>query len=1236
MPSPAASERTPLLAEGTLEAASRTAETETKTLAPKQKQKPPISDDPRTPRKSNGTANPRANHPLPVPLFGQGTKANTSAKANTNTNPITNRYKLSNPFLQKKVEDMELLLSQPEVDLWKLREFALSPGGLVNDTIRKRVWPKLVGLDHNYDPLPLDHIVLEPTKASASGRERGLPPQHHQQQQQHQQHHPQHPQQPPPQTTIEIDAQHELLQPSEDEKKALQEMHSQTHRDPSLLPPSGTLLVESMDSSQIDRDVARCTWHLLTGSQRSRRSQHRSITQNSTRGNEYHSANATRNQHPKQSQSRSSASTPTSATASTSISTSASASASTPASTPDPKQQSPNRINRRGHPQTTKYRRNRKISVLLKKKQSRLANLINLALVQSYDRSDRDASGNGNNNNSNNNNNSEADTDTNGNSKNRLRYYQGYHDVACIFLHALGGGASHKPSSASGGQHHYSAGDLELPSKVLVQVSFSHFKDALRSDFLRLQTGLKLILFPLLRTIDMEIHDHLLDADMEPFFCLSWILTWFAHDVRDTALVKRLFDAFLVAHPVLPVYAALAMITHPYNRQIILETDCDFAALHQCLASLPKHSCKIGYKERRMDGAFGNVVTYVSDEEGDCGASTSAYSNHYHTTSGDNHTVTTNTDTYLEEQSEFDDDLDDDDSHTFDTRSQFTTETLYTESSFPTSIHSGSLATSSSHNGPVPTKLTTGASLASGSLVSLHEEFRPCPTDRTIISTEQPDFLSKESTLVSGTWNDASAMDGTSTGASGGPDPESPNLDGTSEEINNTNGALLLGDTNPVPFESVLDTAVQIMTKYPPGSLVKLAKDYYRDDWDSQLSLLANHAAASDDNDLDVQQLIGLLKPTPPAWSVLPTCTSDWLDKQKVRQDMGLKPTSRKDRRRRRNKKNPTDGTLYNNTNHRFDLEAADSETTRLLSVPATTTDAAAAGNDPMDYVRSNPEDRAVAAIGYAPGLEAKKRKRRLLRNRRRRKKRQRALAIGCGVVLLGGLVYAVVRYSSNHRSIAPPEHGIGNRPTTVADGEIPSEPPTARRQEAPLGTDGDSRAGKDQHMQDASADSRASASDRPARGLSSSSSIGKAERDPTNADAAMKTAAGIILPRVNQRLDPSPPSRDKTALPGAGAGKSPGPRETVRSTGPPHGSTALRPRAALGDKRAHHKTPLGLVAGNETRRAGPPVSTLGKQGTTILLDLLTHTRAKAVRFVRNAWNTFRGFVIRLVRPGRN
>jgi hypothetical protein len=205
----------------------------------------------------------------------------------------------------------------------------------------------------------------------------------------------------------------------------------------------------------------------------------------------------------------------------------------------------------------------KKVASLLKKKQRRLANLINLTLSNQGD---------------------------------ELRYYQGYHDVACIFLHALGNDGGDKDPLG-----------VELPARVLGQVTQFQLRDSCRSSFDSFQQCLQWTLFPLLAKLDPVLHNHLQDCDMEPFFCLSWILTWFAHDVRDTNLVKRLFDAFLVSHPLLVLYVSIAMMTHPINRQILLDTDCDFAALHHTLSMLPRNSSRAGWKKGRQGG-------YISDD----------------------------------------------------------------------------------------------------------------------------------------------------------------------------------------------------------------------------------------------------------------------------------------------------------------------------------------------------------------------------------------------------------------------------------------------------------------------------------------------------------------------------------------------------------------------------------------------------------------------------------------------
>lgn len=262
------------------------------------------------------------------------------------------------------------------------------------------------------------------------------------------------------------------------------------------------------DFEQIERDVARCTWHLLTGTQRSVAVQ-------------------------------------------------------------------------------MEHKRHKKVKKLLRRKQRRLANLINLTLQQSYPLTPEDC---------------------------RLRYYQGYHDVACIFLSTLSGTAPVTPRSLLPSDQYASlesmanAMGLDLPAAVLMQISLSHLTDNMKSNFLQLQTALRLALFPLISMMDPEVQHHLNQAEMEPFFAVSWVLTWFSHDIRDTELVKRLFDVFLVSHPLLPLYMSVAMIVHPVNRREVLNTECDFALLHQTLQSLPRNSSMVGWKFRPGDG-------YVSDDD---------------------------------------------------------------------------------------------------------------------------------------------------------------------------------------------------------------------------------------------------------------------------------------------------------------------------------------------------------------------------------------------------------------------------------------------------------------------------------------------------------------------------------------------------------------------------------------------------------------------------------------------
>jgi hypothetical protein len=402
-------------------------------------------------------------------------------------------------MLQEKADDVQRVLDEPIVDLWLLRELALTEGGLVNDELRQRAWPKLVGLHELWDgsdetlPTPKSDDTTFALSSQASA-----------------------------QNSKESALSSNATEDSSSPRSSMFPLSTSEplHRTAGSLGSNKTkervpkIVARSLDMEQISLDVTRCTWHLLTGTQRSQAFQ-------------------------------------------------------------------------------MEHKRHRKVARQIKRKQRRLANLINLALQKSYALRERDI-----------------------NSKSRLRYYQGYHDVACIFLSALGGSSGMQTSKfASAVSGTAASVGLDLPAAVLLQVSRSHLRDPMKSSFRQLQTCLCLTFFPLLALFDRTLHDHLVAGEMtEPTFALSWIITWFAHDVRDTELVKRLFDAFLVSHPLLPLYVTLAMLMHQHNREEILSTECEFSSLHQVLAGLPKNSSAVGWKYRPGDGYVSDDDYYGSDD----------------------------------------------------------------------------------------------------------------------------------------------------------------------------------------------------------------------------------------------------------------------------------------------------------------------------------------------------------------------------------------------------------------------------------------------------------------------------------------------------------------------------------------------------------------------------------------------------------------------------------------------
>lgn len=58
--------------------------------------------------------------------------------------------------------------------------------------------------------------------------------------------------------------------------------------------------------------------------------------------------------------------------------------------------------------------------------------------------------------------------------------------------------------------------------------------------------------------VDAELHQHIQASEVQPFYALSWFITWFAHNIPELDKVARIYDLFLSSHPIMPLYFAAA------------------------------------------------------------------------------------------------------------------------------------------------------------------------------------------------------------------------------------------------------------------------------------------------------------------------------------------------------------------------------------------------------------------------------------------------------------------------------------------------------------------------------------------------------------------------------------------------------------------------------------------------------------------------------------------------------
>ncbi|OWZ24238.1 hypothetical protein PHMEG_000775 [Phytophthora megakarya] len=151
-----------------------------------------------------------------------------------------------------------------------------------------------------------------------------------------------------------------------------------------------------------------------------------------------------------------------------------------------------------------------------------------------------------------------------------LFYFQGYHDIVSVFLLTLG--------------------NSKTTLQAVQRVSETYQREPMRQGFEQVMATTRL-LFPLLDAADEVLFQHLHESGVEPFFALPWMITWFAHQLKRFEDVARLYDVFLVTHPLFSLYVSASVSLSGFvlleAREKILRCERDFGTMHGMLSNLP-------------------------------------------------------------------------------------------------------------------------------------------------------------------------------------------------------------------------------------------------------------------------------------------------------------------------------------------------------------------------------------------------------------------------------------------------------------------------------------------------------------------------------------------------------------------------------------------------------------------------------------------------------------------------
>ncbi|CAG9312062.1 GYP8 [Blepharisma stoltei] len=149
--------------------------------------------------------------------------------------------------------------------------------------------------------------------------------------------------------------------------------------------------------------------------------------------------------------------------------------------------------------------------------------------------------------------------------KPEFHYSQGFHSLCTTFL---------------------LVGDQDLGFKMSYQCAQLFVRDSLRKSFDEALVPSLMLFYTLLRKLDKELADKIEgyyrfeDELSVPMFCLSWVIAWLGHDIKEYSKVCRVYDFFLSTHSLAPLYFAVNIVLS--QKEIVMETNEIHELHHRC------------------------------------------------------------------------------------------------------------------------------------------------------------------------------------------------------------------------------------------------------------------------------------------------------------------------------------------------------------------------------------------------------------------------------------------------------------------------------------------------------------------------------------------------------------------------------------------------------------------------------------------------------------------------------